>query len=652
MADLDPRFTFETFVVGPANRLASAAARRAAENPGASSNPLFIYSNAGLGKTHLLGAIAHRVAKIHPEKKVDYEDLEKFLGKLEEAIGSGEETVRAERYKGVDVLLMDDVQFLTGQTEAQEMFLRTLDTLTREGKQVVLTSDRPPAEINGLDASLRSRFESGLLVDIGPPAYETRVAILRRWAEARGQPLEQGVAEVIGRIRFSNVRKLGGALNRVLAIQQMGGGAVTPEEALTILRREAATDPGQFRAELGEFLREISRRVAAQVEAQEAPWRRLLWATAGEAEAEDFEAERLWRFLAMESPPGDVERVVQEFKGAVRRLKEIKQLLDAMGNPWPEAAWGVLRDPERLDEAEALLASAQERGRAFPAIPEGVELSMLASEIPQLVLRATEQLVKSERPEYNPLYVWSPGGGVARAVLQAAARGNQLEHENSLTALVSVRAFADELIQALSTGVVGAWRERWWLVDLLLFHGAQDLSQTERAQDEFFQLFEALQRRGARIMVAADRPPSEISNIDDRLRSRFEGGLVLKIPVREAHLPPALRELLIPSDRVPPSWEKASAADPPRGLHRTRVQETDVSALDRQWISSFQPRLEAVRSKRRQVLRKGDPVSESPVAVATRHGEPPGEGEPWLPSREVVVWEWPRLEDRIIEDPD
>ena len=167
MADLDSRFTFENFVVGPANRLASAAARRAAESPGCSYNPLFVYSASGLGKTHILGAIARQVAKIHPDKSVVYQTLEGFLGELTVALEGGDRDGIRGRYETLEILLMDDVQFLTGQAEAQEMLLRTLDALTGAGKQVVLVSDRPPAEIDGLDARLRSRFEGGLLVDIG-----------------------------------------------------------------------------------------------------------------------------------------------------------------------------------------------------------------------------------------------------------------------------------------------------------------------------------------------------------------------------------------------------------------------------------------------------------------------------------------------------
>jgi chromosomal replication initiator protein len=175
MSDLDPKLTFDSFVVGPANRLASAAARRAADSPGTSYNPLFLYSASGLGKTHILTAIAHQAQKVKGGK-VEYMALEEYLERLEHSLKGGQ---RDGLYGDLSILLLDDVQFLTGQPEAQEMLLKTLDQLSTAGGQIVLASDRPPADIDGLDARLLSRFSGGLIVDLGPPEYETRVAIIR-----------------------------------------------------------------------------------------------------------------------------------------------------------------------------------------------------------------------------------------------------------------------------------------------------------------------------------------------------------------------------------------------------------------------------------------------------------------------------------------
>src|SRR5262245_12778250 len=163
MAELDPKLTFESFVVGPANRLASAAARRAADSPGRGYNPLFIYSPSGMGKTHILGAIAHAASRGNG-RKVLYLASDSYLEELAEALRTGRQDAVRDRYRALDFFLLDDVQFLAGQAQAQEMLLSTLDALTAAGKQVVLASDRPPSEINNLDSRLQSRFSGGLIV--------------------------------------------------------------------------------------------------------------------------------------------------------------------------------------------------------------------------------------------------------------------------------------------------------------------------------------------------------------------------------------------------------------------------------------------------------------------------------------------------------
>lgn len=639
MADLDPRFTFEEFVIGPANRLASAAARRAAENPGASYNPLFVYSASGLGKTHMLGAIAHHATKLHSDTAVVYETLEGFLGGLTVNLEQGGHDGLTTRYEEMDILLMDDVQFLAGQPEAQEMLLRLLDGLTGEGQQVVLASDRPPAEIDGLGSRLRSRFEGGLLVDIGSPEYETRVAIVRKKAEVLNQELASGVAEIIGRIGFKNVRELGGALNKVVAIQDLEDRVLPASEVRTLLGVEEEDTSDD--AEVQEFLSDLSGTVAAQVEAREAPWRVSAREAAEELEAAGLKADRLRQLLEKDAPPSDIQDIVARFREGARRLEEVRNELDEVGNPWPEAAHAMLRDPDRLSEAETLLASAKERARAFPEIPPGPPLEGLGPEFPPLVLRAAGQLLGTDRPEYSPLYVWSSDPGAARALLAATGRTYASRKGSGSVAFVSVSEFASEFIDALSDGVAGAWRERWWSSELLLVHGTEDFARTEQAQDEFFHLFEALQRRRARVMVAADRPPAALEGINDRLRSRFEGGLVLEVEVESER---------ISADALVPDHGPASGV----GQAPTAESESeDVHSMDREWIQQFQPA--------RGGAAGGDPgTSDEGVSLPawrTVAEEPEGLEEPplaekWFPTKEIVCWQWEVLEDRIVEEPD
>ncbi len=633
MAKLDPRFTFENFVVGPANRLAAAAARRAAERPGVSYNPLLIYASSGLGKTHILGAIARHVAKVYPEKEVEYQTAQEFLREFVKASGEKDREKIRTRHRALDILLVDDVQYLTAQSDVQELLLLTLDTLTGDGKQVVLASDRAPAKIDGLGAHLRARFEGGLLVNIGPPEYETRVAIVQKTIESRLLMLGQGVADAIGRHPFSSVMELLSALERVLRVQEVEDRILAPDEVPAIIQRREPKEGTADDLELGKFLDELSDTVAAKVQAQEAPWRRILRVTAEETEAEEFRADVLRQLIDGADRPPDLDGVIEVFRGTIRRLKEIRKELDAAGNPWPEAAYGVLRDPERLDEAESLLASAKERSRPFSEIPSGPPLEELGGQIPQLVIRAADQLIRTDRPEYNPLYVWSSDGAAARLLLQAAGRSKLSGQDGGRVALASVQGFAEEFIRSLTLGVAGAWRERWWSSDLLLVDGAQELSYTERAQEEFFHLFEALQRRRARVMIAADRPPSKISALDDRVRARLESGLVIEIDVRASDLSSELQTALV---------ETAAPAAP-------QEEERDISDEDREWIKSFRP---GAPKGRRRYADHDKPEDGELLDLLAAGKDPSVAVEAWIPSPEKVVWAWPRVEDRIVEEAD
>lgn len=613
MADLDPKLTFDTFVVGPANRLASAAARRAADSPGTSYNPLFIYSAPGLGKSHILAAIAHQSGRSDAKRRIEYEALESYLEGLETALEGGKRDDFKDRYGELDVLLLDDVQFLTGQPEAQEMLLRTLDQLSTAGSQIVLASDRPPAEINGLDARLLSRFAGGLIVDIAPPEYETRVAIIRKKADERGQTLQPGVAEAVGRLPVRNVRELGGALNKIFATQDLEGRPVTPEEAAAMMGEEGhVAAEGEGEGEFGAFLSDLAETVAETVKEKEAPWRKAIRETVEAAEREGFSVKRLESHRAAKEEPADWEEVVSRFKADLQRLREIDEELDELGNPWPDAAAGVLKEPDRLDDAEALLASVRERQRPFPKLGEGPALRQLKG-FPNMAVKAAEQLVADERPEYNPLYLWAAKPEMAKTLLGAAGRTYQTSNPEGRMAVTSVKEFADDFIRALGDGVAGAWRERWWTADLLLVHGIEALSDTERAQDEFFHLFEALKRRGARVMLVGDRPPSGIGKIDERLRSRFEGGLVVEVDAGRADGELELVE-------VP-------AAPAEEGLWGDDEEAAPA------------PAAAAAKSKPRTV-----PV-ENPV-------EPPKKGGAWFPSHENAVLVWPRIHELLIEELD
>ena len=217
------KLVFENFVVGSSNQFAHAAARAVAESPSHSYNPLFLYGGVGLGKTHLLHAIGHHIEWKHPQLKVLYLDAEKFTNELINSIRFERMPAFRERYRTIDVLMIDDVQFLANKERTQEEFFHTFNTLYTSQKQIILSSDSSPRNIPTLEERLRSRFEWGLIADIQPPDLETKVAILRRKADGEGLALPDDVALFIARQVRSNIRELEGLLNRVLAFASLTG---------------------------------------------------------------------------------------------------------------------------------------------------------------------------------------------------------------------------------------------------------------------------------------------------------------------------------------------------------------------------------------------------------------------------------------------
>ena len=254
-SNLNPKYTFENFIVGASNQFAHAAARAVAENPGKAYNPLFIYGGVGLGKTHLMQAIGNYIKSKEPGKKVVYTTTETFMNQLIEALKGDKISSFREKYRNIDVLLIDDIQFIGGKERTQIEFFHTFNALYDAGKQVVLTSDRPPKDIPTLTERLRSRFEWGLIADIQPPDFETRVAILKRKAEVEGIEVSDKVIKLLATIIKSNIRQLEGALIKLKAKATLEGRPITEKLVRELFSGEQPEEKRKRR------IREISMKI-------------------------------------------------------------------------------------------------------------------------------------------------------------------------------------------------------------------------------------------------------------------------------------------------------------------------------------------------------------------------------------------------------
>ena len=234
--NLNPNYTFETFVIGNNNNLAHAASLAVAETPGEVYNPLFIYGGVGLGKTHLMQAIAHFIIKTKPELKVLYVTSETFTNELIDSVKNQKNSEFREKYRNIDVLLIDDIQFIIGKESSQEEFFHTFNALYQDRKQIVISSDRPPKEMETLSERLRTRFEMGLPVDIQIPTYETKMAILNKKAELGGYDIPYEVKDYVATHIKSSIRELEGALTKLSAFAKLSSNPITVEFAEEALK--------------------------------------------------------------------------------------------------------------------------------------------------------------------------------------------------------------------------------------------------------------------------------------------------------------------------------------------------------------------------------------------------------------------------------
>ena len=667
---LNPYFRFDTMVVGAANRLAVTAARAVAETPGTVYNPLFVYARPGLGKTHLLMAIGHGAAAIDPSLDVHYLTLDHFIESFHAAIGSGQGEAYRKGFLDVGLLLVDDVQFLTGQRETQAELLRIIDGMQTAGRQIVLTSDRPPAEIEALDERLIRRFAGGLVIDIAAPDYETKVAILRRKAEERRAGLAPGVLEAVARLPIDNVRELVGALNRLVA-HQAAGEQVGAEQVPGLLgvqarKREAevASVPGQGKAadaeapagagdmedlssrsraerpadEFGDFLSEISATLSQQIES----WRGNVAAAILRWNGDGYRTGRLELLLEGELAR-DPEEALREFEADVRKLDALRAEVEAVA---PSLAGSPLfRDPGDVAAAEALLEQAKEGADPPPAPSPLWRLdSLVESTGNRVAIQAAQAVIAQPAQKYNPL-VLVGGSGVGKTHLLNGI-GNALVANGLRTvACVSAEAFTGELIEAIDRDAVAQWRKRYRRVEAFLLDDVHLVAEKGRSQDELFLLFNQFLESGRQMVFTSAVALPQLAGVEPRLLTRLEGGLVAELPVPDREIRQRVIERILSEKVERPDPEVAAylagrPADSVRAVHGLVQRVLSAAEAQQAKLSAAFARSVLEASPPRPVRRAAPPRSSGLVA--------PGVGG--ARSREKMVWDWPDIGDRLIEE--
>lgn len=638
---MDGGYRFENFVVGASNRLATSAARAVAEAPGIAYNPLFVYGESGLGKTHLVAAIAHHARLARPGLSIEFSTGEELAEQLHRAIGQGQQESFASRFQQVDLLVLDDVQFLTGQRETQTELLRLFNLLQGTRRQLVMTSDRPPSEIPDVDQRLLSRLSGGLIVDVGAPDYEMRLAILRNACAERGLHFGDGVLEEVARVAFANVRELKGALNKLAAFQQLEGQAVSAGDVRAVLGDRsgnvAATDNAAGRGpEYEGFLADVMQEVETRVER----WRVLLGVACSFWRGEGYVTAVLERAMSLPEAP-DLNGLLATFTAAVEHLRDLES--QALAIDPTLRGHAAFRNPELVADAQGLLDRALATALPLPGpLPALTRTTLESGSANQLALKAFDAVIEQPGLRYNPLLLHGPSGTGKTHFVHALGNAVRAAWPGKAVACLSAAAFVEELVAAMQEGGIVRWRARFRAADVFILDDVHLLGDKERTQDELFHLFNHLYDRGCQIVLTSDRLPREIHGLADRLRSRFEGGLVVALQAPDR----ALRERLVQRALLEAEQEADQALV-------AMLADREVQSIRE--LGGLMTRLLASAQLHDRPLTLDLARRELRLALATPAFVPRAPAfdtvDDYFADQEKTIWDWPHLAERLIEDP-
>ncbi|MCZ6856938.1 MAG: DnaA/Hda family protein [Gemmatimonadetes bacterium] len=645
--DLNPRFTFDTFVVGPSNRLAVTACRTVSDHPGATYNPLLIYGQTGLGKTHLLMAIGQRARELSPDMTVEYMTLDEFVESYHAAVSAGRPEDFRNRFAQASIVLVDDVQFLTHSKEMQAELIRMAGAFQEAERQLVLTSDRPPGDIEGLDRRLLDQMDGGLVVDIGLPEYETRLAILRQRAAESNAAFAPDVLAAIADLDVQHVRALLGIFNRLQAFQSVHDNPLTPQQARALVLGEAPTvepeaQPGEGAdADSGEFdlfLSGLQASVTRQVEG----WKTEIQNAISEWSGRGYDTSSLEALLEQDGPAA-TDAAVRAFEEQVERLRGLEAEVTVFD---PEVARNpAFKSPDRIEEVEALVRGARAKFVPPPGPSDAFALeSFLLGDATKMALEAARAVIAQPGTLYNPLTFVGPSGVGKTHLLHALGRALQAEAGGSVACLAA-ETFVEELVSAIEQDALSAWRARYRHASAFLLDDVHQIGAKLHSQEELFHLFNLFADAKRQMVFTANVSPQDLEGLDDRLKSRFVGGLVANIG------PPddALRRTIVRSrlqGRVGSDDNEIVNYLADRGTDSVRSLLGVVQrAMNGAEAMGEQLNLETARKlleePGRAEARTSPPGRASGVIVTSLSA---------LKSAEKIVWDWPNTTERVIEE--